>query len=104
MPEGGVLRVMTLQRNGRGNSSCVELRIGDTGPGIPEEVKSKIFNPFFTTRETGTGLGLAIVQSIIDSHNGEIEVFSREGKGTTMIIRLPVRPSTKRASTNETPA
>jgi len=53
-------------------------------------VRKKIFNPFFTTREKGTGLGLAIVRSIIDSHGGEIEVRSREGRGTNIIIRLPL--------------
>jgi two-component system, NtrC family, sensor histidine kinase HydH len=93
MPEGGTLRVRTVQLNGENGLSRIELRIRDNGQGIPEEVRKKIFNPFFTTRETGTGLGLAIVQSIIDSHNGEIEVRSWEGKGTTMIIRLPVRQS-----------
>jgi signal transduction histidine kinase len=66
------------------------LRIQDTGDGIPPEVQKKIFNPFFTTRENGTGLGLAIVQSIIDSHNGYIDLESVLGKGTTVIIRLPL--------------
>ena len=68
----------------------MEVRIEDTGTGIPEEVRKKIFNPFFTTREKGTGLGLAIVQSIVDSHSGDIEVLSETGKGTTMIVRLPL--------------
>ena len=54
------------------------------------EIQKKIFNPFFTTHETGTGLGLAIVQSIIDSHNGDIEIESQAGEGTVIIIRLPL--------------
>lgn len=91
MPDGGTLRVRTTLQNGRDGTPRIELRIRDSGPGIPEEVRKKIFNPFFTTRETGTGLGLAIVQSILDSHNGEIEARGREGNGTVMIIRLPMR-------------
>ncbi|MHC1743515.1 MAG: nitrogen regulation protein NR(II) [Syntrophobacteraceae bacterium] len=91
MPEGGTLRVRTVQRNGINGEPRIELRIRDSGKGIPEEVRKKIFNPFFTTRETGTGLGLAIVQSILDSHNGEIEARSRDGNGTVMIIRLPMK-------------
>jgi signal transduction histidine kinase len=90
MPSGGTLRIRTLLKESKGKPSQVELRIRDTGQGIPEELLKKIFNPFFTTREKGTGLGLAIVRSIIDSHGGEIEVRSNEGKGTVMIIRLPL--------------
>lgn len=104
MPDGGVLQVSTFLRNGADQLPYFELQIRDTGPGIPDEVKSKIFNPFFTTRETGTGLGLAIVQSIIDSHNGEIEVNSRERDGTKMIIRLPMTSSRKQEPTIEASA
>lgn len=100
MPEGGVLQVqtsvLTENRFAKNSSSpfdtygCIEVRIRDSGYGIAEDKKKKIFNPFFTTREKGTGLGLAIVQSIIDTHHGEIEVESEEGKGTTIILRLPL--------------
>jgi two-component system, NtrC family, sensor histidine kinase HydH len=90
MPGGGTLRIRTLLKDHKGKPTQVELRIRDTGQGIPSELLKKIFNPFFTTREKGTGLGLAIVRSIIDSHGGEIEVRSNEGKGTVMVIRLPL--------------
>jgi len=89
MPQGGRLHIQTALVNGRNRSGEVELRIGDSGHGIPREVLKKIFNPFFTTREKGSGLGLAIVRSIIDSHGGSIEVESEEQRGTTMVIRLP---------------
>lgn len=89
MPEGGLLIVQTAIANGQDGTS-MEIQIQDTGIGIPREVMKKIFNPFFTTRQKGTGLGLAIVQTIIDNHNGQIEVVSQEGKGSTMIIRLPL--------------
>jgi two-component system, NtrC family, sensor histidine kinase HydH len=94
MPDGGKLMIETAIMNGRNGTSLVEVQVQDTGQGIPKEVKKKIFNPFFTTREKGTGLGLAIVQTIVDNHNGEIEVVSEEGHGTSIIIRLPlIQPS-----------
>jgi signal transduction histidine kinase len=70
-----------------------EIRISDTGCGIPEEIKSRIFNPFFTTKEIGkgTGQGLAITHSVItEKHGGSIEVQSKTGEGTTFVLRLPL--------------
>ncbi|MCV9385820.1 ATP-binding protein [Reichenbachiella ulvae] len=69
----------------------IEIRISDTGSGIPDEVKEKIFDPFFTTKDIGkgTGLGLSISHGIIEKHNGSIEVESEMGVGTTFIIKLP---------------
>ncbi len=68
----------------------IEIRIKDTGKGMPEEVKQKIYDPFFTTKEVGegTGLGMAIVFNIIKEHAGKIEVISEEGKGSEFIITL----------------
>ena len=71
----------------------VEVRISDTGLGIPESVRHKIFDPFFTTKEVGrgTGQGLAIARSVVvDKHGGTIDVESEVGKGTTFLIRLPL--------------
>jgi signal transduction histidine kinase len=67
----------------------VEFEISDTGSGISAENLSKIFEPYFSTKETGTGLGLAIVYKIVDIHNGTIAVESVEGEGTRFIVRLP---------------
>lgn len=67
----------------------VEVRISDTGPGIPEEARSRLFEPFYTTKRTGTGLGLAIVYGIVESHKGSLRFETETGKGTTFIIRLP---------------
>jgi signal transduction histidine kinase len=68
----------------------VEIRIGDTGPGIPKEILERIFNPFFTTRREGTGLGLSICQAIIREHTGLVQVESVVGKGTVAIVTLPL--------------
>ncbi|RKX26191.1 MAG: hypothetical protein DRP46_11135, partial [Candidatus Zixiibacteriota bacterium] len=78
----------------------VIIKIKDTGIGIPGEIQDRIFDPFFTTKEVGkgTGQGLAIARSIImDKHNGKIEFETETGRGTTFIIKLPVKLSnTKR--------
>jgi len=67
----------------------VKIEIRDTGNGIPPENLEKIFEPYFSTKETGTGLGLAIVQKIIDVHNGEISVESELNEGTVFVVKLP---------------
>jgi len=83
--EGGHLSVKISPDDG-----FVRFEVTDTGNGIPAENLSKIFEPYFSTKETGTGLGLAIVHKIVDIHNGTIEVESTEGEGTKFILRLPV--------------
>ena len=90
IPERGDITIATSDGDG-----CVEVRISDTGVGIPPENLSKIFNPFFTTKDIGkgTGLGLSISDGIIRDHHGTIEVSSSVGKGTTFTVRLPVSPT-----------
>ena len=90
MPEGGEIRI-GLRRFGP--SPAVEILIADTGSGIPEEDRDKIFEPFFSRKRKGTGLGLAIVHQIVTGHRGEIGVESRPGEGTTFRIRLPLNGS-----------
>lgn len=83
----------TMTISTRPNGSWVEIRISDTGAGIPEEIRSRIFDPFFTTKEVGkgTGQGLAIARSaIVDKHGGTITFDTQMGKGTTFIVRLPI--------------
>ncbi|MEW6730378.1 MAG: ATP-binding protein [Acidobacteriota bacterium] len=70
----------------------LRIKISDTGAGISPENLNKIFEPFFTTRTTGTGLGLAIVRKAIHDHGGTIAVDSKQSKGTTFIINLPLEP------------
>jgi signal transduction histidine kinase len=64
--------------------------IADTGQGIPPDRLSRIFDPFYTTKEKGLGLGMAITHRIIDDHKGSIDVQSQVGLGTTFTIHLPV--------------
>lgn len=84
----GKIRVSTRKLDGQ-----VELRIGDNGTGIPEELLNRIFDPFFTTKPVGkgTGQGLAITYSVIvEKHHGTIDVETKLGEGTTFILRLPI--------------
>ena len=85
MPDGGILRVSTRRR---GDDAI--LRITDNGVGMNEEVLSKIFEPYFTTRDFGSGIGLTMVYKVVKEHMGDISVHSRPGTGTTFTITLPV--------------
>ena len=69
----------------------VTIQVSDNGPGIPEAVQDKIFQPFFTTKEEGTGLGLSIATRILGEHGGWLDLDSQEGRGTTFTINLPYR-------------
>jgi signal transduction histidine kinase len=69
----------------------VEIVVEDTGPGMPEDVRQRMFNPFFTTRHAGTGLGLAIVHRIIDAHQGRIEVSNTPDGGARIAVVVPTR-------------
>jgi signal transduction histidine kinase len=85
MEKGGRLTVEAVPLE-KGRSL---VRIVDTGPGISEEALEKVFDPFFTTKKGGTGLGLSICYTIVKAHGGEIEVRSRLGAGTTVLVSLP---------------
>jgi len=86
LPEGGTITTFTQMDN----EQRVWIGISDTGKGLPEQAKQKIFNPFYTTKSKGSGLGLAICKRLIDQHNGTIEAESRLSRGTTFIITLPL--------------
>lgn len=90
MPSGGTLTVSTsIRENQRGGKSA-EIRIQDTGIGIPEKDLAHIFEPFHSTKEKGTGLGLSITYGIIKEHGGKIFVGSKVNEGTKFIIELPI--------------
>lgn len=90
MAEGGelVLSTRTIARRGHG-AEILDVRVRDTGEGIAQDNLEKIFDPFYTTRKRGKGLGLAIVHRIVEAHHGLIEVESKPGAGTTVIVSLP---------------
>ncbi len=83
----GTLTTQTINLDG---GQGIEIRIQDTGKGIPEENMPRLFEPFFTTKEKGTGLGLSLAYSIVSKHKGIIRAESRVGEGATFIIVLPV--------------
>jgi signal transduction histidine kinase len=81
---GGSLNIKILP-----DTDSVNIEVADTGRGIFEENLPKIFEPYFSTKETGTGLGLAIVKKIVDVHNGTIDVESKLEEGTKFVVKLP---------------
>jgi len=85
MNEGGTLTVRS-----RVAGAMAEVEFADTGQGIPPEHLPRILDPFFTTKEKGTGLGLSVVYGLIERHGGKLDISSRVGAGTTVVIRLPV--------------
>jgi signal transduction histidine kinase len=85
MPTGGTLRLSS----GRASGNRVDVRVQDTGIGIPAEHLSKIFDLYFTTKDHGTGIGLSMVYRIVQLHDGDIEVESTKNRGTTFRVLLP---------------
>lgn len=93
MPAGGTLRVEARGTDG----PKITVSVADTGEGIPEDRLDRIFDPFFTTKTNGTGLGLSICEHIVKTHDGDIAVRSKTGRGTTMTVSLPRTAKTERA-------
>jgi signal transduction histidine kinase len=85
MPDGGTLRLELDV-----NSHEAMVTIADTGPGIPKKMQARIFERYFTTKESGTGIGLYVAKEIIEAHNGRIEVRSARGKGTLFEVTFPL--------------
>jgi signal transduction histidine kinase len=90
MPEGGTLAVSDGERG------AYELRIRDTGPGVPPDVLERLGSPFFTTRPQGTGLGLFLARRLVESAGGRLTITSEVGKGTSCLVRLPRHGSSER--------
>ncbi len=87
LPDGGVISItFQLDRQDR----LVKMSVTDTGPGITDQVKRRLFEPYFSTRKSGTGLGLAIANTIITEHNGAIRVFDNHPTGTVFTVELPL--------------
>ncbi len=88
---GGPQRVLTVSTREAGGT--VLLRFDDTGPGIATDVLPKVFDPLFSTRSFGTGLGLPTVRQIVEQHGGTVEIASEVGRGTSVLVTLPVAPT-----------
>ena len=94
MPRGGSLTLSTARRG-----DFIELRVADTGVGIPEAVRAKIFDPFFTTKgPKGTGLGLSMTYGILSRHGATIAVESQEGQGTVFTLLFPIGGAARAAA------
>lgn len=89
----GTLTVRT-ERTGRE----ILIQVSDTGPGIPPEVRRRIFEPLYSTKTRGAGLGLTIVKRFVEQHGGRIAVASADGKGTSFTIRLPIEQMIKQSA------
>jgi signal transduction histidine kinase len=95
MPKGGDLTVAVV--HGKEGHSGVEIRVDDTGGGVPEELRASIFDPFFTTKQRGTGLGLAVTREIVEAHHGTIACEPLPRRGTRFRIVLPGSPGGDRS-------
>ncbi len=89
--EHGDIRIATMMRG----EHDVGISVTDNGCGIPDALRERIFDPFFSTKPTGTGLGMAIARRIIERHHGTIEIESAEGQGTSVTLILPEHPEKK---------
>ncbi len=99
MPSGGTLSLCTSE-----HEDHVRIEVTDTGKGLTPEECSRLFTPYYTSKQQGTGLGLAIVQSVISDHHGTISVSSEEGRGTTFRMDLPKRQTESSAKPGAEPA
>src|SRR5215471_7574381 len=88
MPEGGKLRIVTRRE---GDGALITIR--DQGPGIPTDIRDKVFNLYFTTKKGGSGIGLAMAYRVVQLHHGSVEFSSDDGHGTTFFLRLPLSES-----------
>jgi len=93
MSDGGSLSVRgRLERPPHRHEDYLAIRVTDTGHGIKKEHLSRVFDRYFTTKETGTGLGLAVVERVISAHAGTLHLESTEGRGTTITVYFPYKP------------
>lgn len=95
--QGGTFRAEVARASANGHGG-VELRLKDSGPGVPAELREQIFNPFVTTKKSGVGLGLSIVSKIVDEHHGTIRLENAPGAGACFVIYLPAAETAEKGS------
>jgi len=88
MPRGGPIDVRVAAEG-----MSVVIDVNDRGGGVPEEIRARVFTPFFSTKGEGTGLGLAITRHIVEAHGGTVTCEPRDGGGTTFRVALPIAPA-----------
>jgi hypothetical protein len=91
--QGGLLRLLSLRTALVEEGAAVEITVSDTGPGITDEIRERLFLPFYSTKHRGTGLGLSIAAKIIQEHGGTIGAEANTPKGARFTLRLPVAGS-----------
>jgi signal transduction histidine kinase len=84
-----VISAAAVRMDDADGREAVRAEVADNGPGMPPDVADRIFDPFFTTKAKGSGLGLAIVRKIVDAHDGQIDMKTVPGAGTTIRVTLP---------------
>jgi signal transduction histidine kinase len=84
----GAVHIVAASRDG-----FAEVRIADSGAGIPDEIRARIFEPFFTTKHRGSGLGLPVARRVVESHGGTLELVCPPAGGTVALVRLPLVPA-----------
>jgi signal transduction histidine kinase len=91
MPDGGTLELVTKSSSGEARST-IQARVADSGPGVPLEVREKIFEPFVSTKEEGTGFGLALAQQAVDEHGGTLRLEDdvEHRRGAVFVVELPL--------------
>ncbi len=92
--DAGTIEIRSTVEKRRSDGTRVVVVLSDDGVGIPKENVARVFDPFFTTKPDGTGLGLSIVYKILEQHDAQIEIKSREKKGTSFVLRFPVKMHT----------
>ena len=95
MGSGGLIMISEEESEKKNMGRVSVITLSDNGPGIPESIQEKVFQPFFSCKEEGTGLGLTIAERIVSEHGGWLDLKSREGEGATFIINLPITKEKK---------
>ena len=102
--QGSLLRVLGLRTALSEDGAAVEITVSDTGPGLSDEIRERLFLPYYSTKRRGTGLGLSIAAKIVQEHGGTISAEANTPKGARFLMRLPLMepvPSSRAAAAEE---
>jgi signal transduction histidine kinase len=88
--QGSLLRVLSIQSSLSEDGAAVEIEVSDTGHGLTDEIRERLFLPFYSTKQRGTGLGLSIAAKIVQEHGGSLRAEANSPKGARFLLRLPL--------------